>query len=114
MGPTGTGKIHICARGIKIQDCLDVSRKINGKHPLRSMMIQAHLYLLKFIKLLSNDDNIHIGHSIESETIDVSTTSYSEAGRVVTLVDTPGFDDSREGVTDTDILEKIAKALQEG
>jgi hypothetical protein len=34
-------------------------------------------------------------------------------GVSVTLVDTPGFDDSREGVTDTDILGKIADFLQE-
>jgi hypothetical protein len=53
-----------------------------------------------------------VGHNIESET--VGTASYSESGYVVTLVDTPGFDDSRDGVTDTDILEKIVNFLQEG
>ena len=36
-----------------------------------------------------------------------------QEGVSVTLVDTPGFDDSREGNTDTDILEKIANFLQE-
>jgi predicted GTPase len=29
----------------------------------------------------------------------------------VTIVDTPGFDDSRAGVTDTDILGKITEYL---
>ena len=38
--------------------------------------------------------------------------SYTIDGRRVTLVDTPGFDDSRQGVTDTDILAKIANFLQ--
>lgn len=28
------------------------------------------------------------------------------------LIDTPGFDDSREGVTDTDLLEKIVRFLE--
>lgn len=28
------------------------------------------------------------------------------------LIDTPGFDDSREGVTDTDILQKIVEYLE--
>jgi hypothetical protein len=32
--------------------------------------------------------------------------------RSVFLVDTPGFDDSRPGVTDTDVLEKIVNFLQ--
>ena len=34
-------------------------------------------------------------------------------GISVTLVGTPGFDDSREGITDIDILEKMADFLQE-
>jgi len=33
------------------------------------------------------------------------------ADRRVTFVDTPGFDDSREGETDTDVLKKIASFL---
>ena len=32
-------------------------------------------------------------------------------GRCVTFVDTPGFDDSREGETDTDVLKRIASFL---
>ena len=35
------------------------------------------------------------------------------AGRLVKFVDTPGFDDSREGVTDSDILEKITNFLRD-
>ncbi|KAK2466544.1 hypothetical protein APHAL10511_001406 [Amanita phalloides] len=68
-----------------------------------------------FIRLLTNDENIHIGHDLESMTFDVVTSRYvdKEAGVRATLVDTPGFDDSREGVSDTDILGKIANFLQD-
>ncbi|THU97595.1 hypothetical protein K435DRAFT_610620, partial [Dendrothele bispora CBS 962.96] len=69
-----------------------------------------------FIKLLNpENDTIHIGHDLESQTIDIDTSVYidEEGGLAITLVDTPGFDDSREGVTDTDILGKIASFLQD-
>jgi len=36
----------------------------------------------------------------------------ADDGRGVTLVDTPGFDVSHEGVSDADIFERIAKFLQ--
>ncbi|KIM43892.1 hypothetical protein M413DRAFT_25411 [Hebeloma cylindrosporum] len=67
-----------------------------------------------FINLLTNDDKIRIGHDLESQTFDITTSHYVQDGVSVTLVDTPGFDDSREGITDTDILGKIADFLQEG
>ena len=113
MGPTGTGK-----PGYPVVRKLKNLWTLLGKSTVSTFQdqrpSQPHLYPLQFIKLLSNNDIIRIGHNIESETIDINTASYSESGRVVTLVDTPGFDDSREGVTDTDILEKVAKFLQEG
>ncbi|EMD41352.1 hypothetical protein CERSUDRAFT_39131, partial [Gelatoporia subvermispora B] len=66
-----------------------------------------------FIRLVTRDERIKIGYSLESETADVKTASFFEAdGRAVTLIDTPGFDDSRDGVTDTDILKKISSFLQ--
>jgi predicted GTPase len=68
---------------------------------------------VKLINLLTNDDNIRIGHDLESQTFDITTSRYTQDGVSVTLVDTPGFDDSREGITDTDILGKIADFLQE-
>ena len=68
---------------------------------------------LQFINLLTNDDNVRISHDLESQTSDVSTSCYSQDGVSVTLVDTPGCNDSREGFTDTDILGKIADFLQE-
>ncbi|KAK7444070.1 hypothetical protein VKT23_015468 [Stygiomarasmius scandens] len=69
-----------------------------------------------FIKFFNpENDDIHIGHDLESQTIDITTSIYidEEAQLAITLVDTPGFDDSREGVTDTDILGKIAAFLQD-
>jgi predicted GTPase len=67
---------------------------------------------MQLINLLTNDDNIRIGHDLESQTFDTATSRYIQDGISVTLVDTPGFDDSREGITDTDILGKIADFLQ--
>ena len=68
---------------------------------------------MQLIHLLTNDDNIRIGNDLESQTFDITTSRYTQDGISVTLVDTPGFDDSREGVTDTDILGKIVDFLQE-
>ncbi|KAF8345737.1 P-loop containing nucleoside triphosphate hydrolase protein [Amanita rubescens] len=65
-----------------------------------------------FIQLITGDKNVRIGHGIDSVTSEVDRFRYFERdGRCVTFVDTPGFDDSREGVTDTDILQKIASFL---
>ena len=68
----------------------------------------------QFINLLTNDKKIRIGHNQESETFDILTANYTDqaTGRSVMLIDTPGFDDSREGVTDTDILQKIVEYLE--
>jgi len=68
-----------------------------------------------FINLLTNDENIRVGHSTESETNRVLTSRYfdPESGLSVTLVDTPGFDDSREGCSDVHILENITNFLRE-
>jgi len=45
-------------------------------------------------------------------TSEIGLFRYSEKnGRCVTFVDTPGFDDSHEGETDTDVLKKIASFL---
>jgi predicted GTPase len=70
---------------------------------------------LQFIKLLTGDDSVTIGDSLESETSDVQVLHFLDtpSGRNVTIVDTPGFGDSRSGVTDTDILQKIANYLLE-
>lgn len=47
-------------------------------------------------------------------TSEVELFDYVERdGRRVTFVDTPGFDDSREGQSDTEVLKKIASFLDE-
>ncbi|KAK2466545.1 hypothetical protein APHAL10511_001407 [Amanita phalloides] len=68
-----------------------------------------------FIRLLSGDTSVHVGDSLESQTSDIQIVPFrdSETGRNVIIVDTPGFDDSRAGVTDTDILKAIASFLLE-
>ncbi|KAF8133158.1 P-loop containing nucleoside triphosphate hydrolase protein [Mycena galopus ATCC 62051] len=65
------------------------------------------------IQHLTGAEAIAIGHGVESATSDIGQYNYfHENGRCVTFVDSPGFDDSREGVTDTDSLRKIAVFLE--
>ncbi|KAL0065530.1 hypothetical protein AAF712_007441 [Marasmius tenuissimus] len=66
-----------------------------------------------FIQLLTDNDSVKIGHTMDSETSDVRPIRFKDNTRGVniTIVDTPGFDDSRESLTDTDILKKIAEFL---
>ncbi|CAA7267408.1 unnamed protein product [Cyclocybe aegerita] len=66
-----------------------------------------------FIKLLTGNNSVRIGTSLESETSNVQIIRFCDAssGRNATIVDTPGFDDSRAGVTDTDILRTITDFL---
>jgi len=55
---------------------------------------------------------IKVGHGIQSETNEVQPVSWNtENGTRVTLVDTPGFDDSRDGMTDVKVLNMIATFL---
>ncbi|PPQ76188.1 hypothetical protein CVT26_009362 [Gymnopilus dilepis] len=66
-----------------------------------------------FIKLLTGDDAIEVGHKLRSQTSDVKVSFFQDAGtgRRITLVDTPGFDDSRSEFTDTEVLRKISEYL---
>ncbi|KAK2466553.1 hypothetical protein APHAL10511_001415 [Amanita phalloides] len=68
-----------------------------------------------FVRLLSGDTSVHVGDSLDSETSDIQLASFRdpESGRNVTIVDTPGFDDSRSGISDTKVLKKIAAFLLE-
>jgi len=62
--------------------------------------------------LLTGNDRPYVGDDLKYKT-DVEVASYvADDGQRVTLVDTPGFDDSHEEVSDVDILERIAKFLQ--
>lgn len=66
-----------------------------------------------FIKLVTGDQNITVGHGVHSETTEITLSNYfEEDGRCITFVDTPGFDDSRRGVSDAVILQKIAAFLE--
>ena len=68
---------------------------------------------LQFIRLLTGDSSVAVGNSLESETSDIQVVRYidSNSGRNVTIVDTPGFDDSRESITDTEVLKRVTKFL---
>lgn len=89
---------------------LDISREIDCEYDSNFFGV---IYLHLFINLLTEDDNIRVGHDLDSQTTDVSTSVWLDetTGLSVTLIDTPGFDDSRSDITDTDIL--IATFLQE-
>ncbi|KAK2466551.1 hypothetical protein APHAL10511_001413 [Amanita phalloides] len=68
-----------------------------------------------FIRLLTGDTSVNVGNGLESETSHIQVVPFRdpESSRKVIIVDTPGFDDSREGVTDTDVLKRIAEFLLE-
>jgi hypothetical protein len=70
---------------------------------------------LQFVKLITGDSSIKVNDGLESETADIQVFHFVDptSGHKVRIVDTPGFDDSRKGVTDTDILKKIADFLLE-
>ena len=58
--------------------------------------------------------NVKVGHGLKSETNQVQPLPWvTEDGTRIKLVDTPGFDDSREGVTDVQVLKMIATFLTE-
>ena len=58
--------------------------------------------------------DIKIGHGLESETAHIQPISLvAKDGTRIKLVDTPGFDDSREGMTDAEILQRIATFFTE-
>ena len=66
----------------------------------------------QFIRLITGDKEVKIGHGVSSETSDIGVHFWTAPdGRLCALVDSPGFDDSN-GLTDTDVLDKIASFLQ--
>ena len=69
--------------------------------------------MLQLVNLLTGQPSVAVGNSLDSETGEVVPIHFTDSAsaRNVVVVDTPGFDDSRQGVTDTDILTKIAKFL---
>ena len=68
---------------------------------------------MQFIRLVSGDTSVGVGDSLESETVDVRVIHFRDPAshRKVSLVDTPGFDDSRQGITDTAVLKMIGAFL---
>ncbi|KAL4064015.1 hypothetical protein J3A83DRAFT_667588 [Scleroderma citrinum] len=55
---------------------------------------------------------VKVGHSIQSETSEIQSISWvTENGIRVKIVDTPGFDDSRPGMNDVQVLKMIATFL---
>ncbi|KAI6097379.1 hypothetical protein EDD16DRAFT_1499425 [Pisolithus croceorrhizus] len=57
---------------------------------------------------------IQVGHWFESETDEVRHIEWvNDDGLRIKLVDTPGFNDAREGPTDTEVLKMIASFLEE-
>ena len=57
---------------------------------------------------------IKVGHSLKSETRSVQLVCWdAEDGTRIELVDTPGFDVSRKGVTDVQVRKMIVTSLTE-
>ena len=68
---------------------------------------------LQFVRLLTSDNSVAIDNSLESETDDIQAIrfAYPASGHSMTIVDTPGFNYSRESISDTEILKRITKFL---
>lgn len=67
-----------------------------------------------FLYLLTGDEGCRGGDTLESDTAEIKLFSYNDSkGLLVKLADTPGFDDSREGVTDADLLEQLSEFLKD-
>ncbi|KAK4222015.1 P-loop containing nucleoside triphosphate hydrolase protein [Podospora fimiseda] len=62
-----------------------------------------------FVSKASGRDDLEIGHSIDSCTQDVIPVTFHLNGQPVTLIDTPGFDDSER--SDSEILEQVAQYM---
>ncbi|KAI6123083.1 P-loop containing nucleoside triphosphate hydrolase protein [Pisolithus croceorrhizus] len=57
--------------------------------------------------------SVRVGNSLQSETTKVQPIGWvNNDGVKIKLVDTPGFDDSRKGMTDTKVLKMIAGFLE--
>lgn len=68
-------------------------------------------FINSFVQLGSSS-GIRVGHSLQSETSRVQPIELDfNKGIRLRLVDTPGFDDSREGITDFEVLSMIATFL---
>jgi len=69
------------------------------------------LRCLQFINLASGS-NLRVGTTLDSTTSEVELSKeFTLEGRMVTLIDTPGFNDSSEPISNTDILAKIVGFL---
>ncbi|KDR66197.1 hypothetical protein GALMADRAFT_259681 [Galerina marginata CBS 339.88] len=67
-----------------------------------------------FIRLVTGNDKVVVSDSLESQTSEVTVFDYRRPdGRRMILIDTPGFDDSRDDMTDADILGMIGAFLKE-
>ncbi|KAF5367597.1 hypothetical protein D9757_010648 [Collybiopsis confluens] len=66
-----------------------------------------------FVRLLTGDSSVKVSDSLESETRAVKVVRFTDrtSGRNITIVDTPGFDDSRTDITDTVVLKEITSFL---
>lgn len=95
MGPTGSGKSSV-SRSLYFREVYNDVVKFQFIHD--SVPPESAI-------------NIKIGHSVESETDQIEVVPVAIEGTMTKLVDTPGFDDSREGTTDAEVLNMIATFL---
>lgn len=94
MGATGSGKSTVR---------ISILQDENGS------LIIGFKKNKQFINLASGSD-LPVGRGLESCTSEVRTSKpFYLNGRIVTLIDTPGFDDTTR--SDTDILSSIAAYL---
>ena len=85
---------------------------VNHRYGSLSLLHASHLTLCKFINAIVGKDVTDVGHSLKSQTSDIKEYDFlMKNGLHVTLVDTPGFDDSG-GKSDVVILKEIGAFLK--
>jgi len=104
--PEQPGKLLIIVRQ---RHGSDGKQEDNGMWSNKQMKIVINEHA-QVINLASGSD-LTVGEGLESCTYDVNVVlDFELDGRVVTLIDTPGFDDTNR--SDTDILATIASHLE--
>jgi len=66
--------------------------------------------MTQFINLIVSERQT-VGEGLQSCTIDISVLEAKIDGKSVVIIDTPGIDDTREGVREADVLKSIANHL---
>ncbi|KAK0897901.1 hypothetical protein LTR02_010448 [Friedmanniomyces endolithicus] len=105
---------HISALGmlLSIEDLerqKDQGSPLAGHEILIAVMGETGSGKSSFINRILGEEAARVGHTLLSETASIQSYSVSISGRIITLVDTPGFNDTFR--SETDVLRDISDWL---